>query len=56
VRFEFAGAPGALYTCETSTNLRTWTPLAVRSATADGLVVVPITISPAEPARFYRLR
>jgi hypothetical protein len=56
VRFEFAGAPGTLYTCETSTNLRTWTPLSVRSATADGLVLVPVTISPAEPARFYRLR
>ena len=56
MQFEFTGVPSIPYTVETSTNLHSWSPLSVTPASAQGVILLPVTPAPAEPARFYRLR
>ena len=56
VELECAGAPGWVYSLETSTNLLAWETLRTLTVDAQGLLHFVVPWGALEPTRFYRLR
>jgi len=54
-RLQLAGVAGDLFAVETSTNLSQWTAISTNQLTNNALFYFLDPLSPARPARFYRV-